>query len=102
MCLLDDVRLIDSEILPPPIVNTFERSIDRAHGQQVMNSVILEKISFISHGTMIVGHRWQKIRGKIVILSRLTSKSPTVPVPKEHHNVECRHSHVADIILKIG
>ena len=44
MRLLDDVRLIESEILAPPIVSTFgERSIDRAHGQQVMNSAILEK-----------------------------------------------------------
>ena len=45
MCLLDVVRLIESEILAPPIVSTFgERSIDRAHGQQVMNSAILEKL----------------------------------------------------------
>ena len=44
MCLLDDVCLIESEILAPPIVSTFERSIDRAHGQQVMNSAILEKL----------------------------------------------------------
>ena len=72
MRLLDDVRLIEGEILAPPIVSTFgERSIDRAHGQQVMNSAILEKLQFISHGTMIGGHRWQKIRGKIVVLSRV-------------------------------
>ena len=45
MRLLDDVRLIESEILAPPIVNTFgERSIDRAHDHQVMNSAILEKL----------------------------------------------------------
>ena len=42
MRLLDDVRLIESEILAPLIVSTFERSIDRARGQQVMNSAILE------------------------------------------------------------
>ena len=44
MRLLDDVRLIESEIFAPPIVSTFgEYSIDRAHNQQVMNSAILEK-----------------------------------------------------------
>ena len=30
MRLLDDVRLIESEILALPIVSTFERSIDRS------------------------------------------------------------------------
>ena len=45
MCLLDDVRLIESEILAPPIVRMFERSIaDRAHGQQIKNSAIIEKL----------------------------------------------------------
>ena len=44
MRLLDDVRLIESEILAPPIVSTFEQSIDRAHGQQVMNLAIVEKL----------------------------------------------------------
>ena len=45
MRLLDDVRLIESEILAPPFVSTFgERSIDRAYDQQVMNSAILEKL----------------------------------------------------------
>ena len=45
MRLLDDVRLIESEFLAPPIVSTFgKRSIDRAHDQQVMNSAILEKL----------------------------------------------------------
>ena len=42
MRLLDDMNLIESEILAPPIVGMFERSIDRAHGQQVMNFAILE------------------------------------------------------------
>ena len=44
MHLLDDVCLIPSEILAPHIVSAFECSIDRAHGQQVMSSVILEKL----------------------------------------------------------
>ena len=44
MRLLDDVHLIESEVLAPPIVGTFgECSIDRAYGQQVMNSAILKK-----------------------------------------------------------
>ena len=34
--------------------------------------------------------------------ARLASKSLTVPVLKEHHDVEYRHSRVADIILQIG
>ena len=54
---------------------------------------------------MIRGHCWQKIHGKIVVLSqlaRLASKSLTVPVPKEHHGVEYRYSRVADIILQTG
>ena len=47
MCLLDDVRLLESEILTPPIVSTvhtFKHTLDQAHGQQVMNSAILEKL----------------------------------------------------------
>ena len=45
MRLLDDVRLIESEILAPPIVSMFgEHSIDRAHDHQVTNSAILEKL----------------------------------------------------------
>ena len=44
MRLLDDVRLIESEILAPPIVSMFERSINWAHGQQVMKSAILKKL----------------------------------------------------------
>ena len=44
MRLLDDVYVIESELLALSIVNTFERLIDRAHGQQVMNSAILEKL----------------------------------------------------------
>ena len=54
---------------------------------------------------MIGGHRWQKISGKIVVLSRVREthfeESQIVPVPKEHHDVEYRHSRVADI-LQIG
>ena len=70
MRLLYDVCLTESEILAPLIVCTFsERSINRIHDQQVMNSVILEELLFIGHGIMIGGHHWQKIRGKIVILS---------------------------------
>ena len=47
-------------------------------------------------------YRWQKIRGKWSSYhdsARLASKSLTVPVLKEHHDVEHRHSCVADIIL---
>ena len=45
MRLLDDVCLIESEVLALSIVSTFgDCSIDRAHGQQVMNSAILENL----------------------------------------------------------
>ena len=46
MRLLDDVCLTAGDILALPIVSTFERLIDQAHGQQlqVMNSAILEKL----------------------------------------------------------
>ena len=50
---------------------------------------------------MIVCHRWQNIRGKKWYCHesmRLASKSLTVPIPRERHNVEYRHSHVADIL----
>ena len=38
---------------------------------------------------------------RLITIPRLASKSLTVPVLKEHHEVEYRHSHVADI-LQIG
>ena len=53
---------------------------------------------------MIRGHYWQKIHGKKWSCresARIALKSLTVPVPKEHHDVEYRHSRVADI-LQIG
>ena len=96
MRLLDDVRLIESEVLAPPIVSTFgQHLIDRAHDLQVMNSAILEKfyMYFISHGTMIGGHRWQKIHGKIVVLSRDCEthfEESDCPRSKEYHDVEYR------------
>ena len=54
---------------------------------------------------MIGGHCWQKICGKIVLSqvreTRLEDRVLTISIPKEHHDVEYRHSRVADIILKI-
>ena len=44
MCLLDDVRLIESEHFALPIVSTLQRSINWARGQQVMNSSISEAL----------------------------------------------------------
>ena len=34
--------------------------------------------------------------------ARLASKSLTIPIPKEHHSIELRNSHIADIILQVG
>ena len=62
------------------------------------------RISLICYGTMIGGHCWQEIRGKQSSYrdsARHASKSLTIPVLKEHHNVKYRHSGVADI-LQIG
>ena len=66
--LLDDLRLIGSEILAPPIAVTFEHSStikpkglgDKAISQQATNSAILENSTAIVHGSMIGSYRWQK------------------------------------------
>ena len=50
---------------------------------------------------MIGGHCWQKIHGKMSSCresARHASKSLTIPIPKEHHDVEYRHSRVAYIL----
>ena len=78
ICLLDDVRLIGSEILALPTISTFERS--RTSGQQVMNSVILENSSVIVHGLgAIAGRKLEKIA---ILFSKtcfkVEVKSPTL------------------------
>ena len=40
MHLLDDVRLVESDILAPPIVSTFERSSTIAGGKKVENNCL--------------------------------------------------------------
>ena len=57
MCLSDDVRLIESEILALPIVGMFEHSSAKP---AVVHSAILEKSYVRVHGSMIGSHRWQK------------------------------------------
>ena len=68
MRLLDDVRLIEGEILAPPIASTFEHRqylrVLKHKASKFMNSMILEKLKFIDHGTMIGAHHWQKSREK--------------------------------------
>ena len=54
---------------------------------------------------MIRSHHWQNSSGKTIVLSQaviLALMYLTIPVPTEHHDVEYRHSLVADNNLKIG
>ena len=57
MRLLDNVRLIESEILAPPTASTFERSITKL---QVMNTAILGISSVLIHDGMIGSHHSKK------------------------------------------
>ena len=59
MCLLDDVRLIESEVLAPPTASTFERSITKL-ASYIMNTAILGLSSAIVRGSMIGSHCWKK------------------------------------------
>ena len=55
MRLLDDVRLIESEVLAPPTASTFERSITKLASYEMLG------ISYvIVHRSMIGSHRWKK------------------------------------------
>ena len=59
MRLLDNVRLIESDVLAPPTASTFERSIIK-----LASSAILGLSSVIVHGSMIGSHRWKKTEEK--------------------------------------
>ena len=73
MHLLDDVRLVESDILAPSIVSTFWCGEHLSMGApslrdfsstwpvsyELSDSGILEKLKFIGHGTMIGSHHWQ-------------------------------------------
>ena len=53
---------------------------------------------------MIGSHHWQKSVEKRLSCNksaRFALKRVTIPIPIEHHDVEYRHSYVADINLKI-
>ena len=63
MHLLDDVCLLEGELWPRLLS---VRSSTRAHGQPVMNSAILLKLSSMGHVPTVGNHRWQKSHGKIV------------------------------------
>ena len=99
MRLLDDVRLIESEILAPPTASTFERSITK-----VMNTAILGISSVIVHGNMIGSHHWKKTVEYSRFLWRDSLRSQgqeSEPVSVEHHSVEYSRSYEAGY-LKIG
>ena len=57
MCLLDDVRLIESEVLAPPTASTFVRSVTKLASYEHSDSW---KSSVIVHGSMIGSHHWKK------------------------------------------
>ena len=57
MCLLDDVRLIESKVLAPPTASMFERSITKLASY---NTAVLGISSKIVHGSMIGSHRWKE------------------------------------------
>ena len=56
MLLLDDMRLIESEVLAPPTARTLACSITKL---AIMNTAILGINSVIVHGSMIGSHRWK-------------------------------------------
>ena len=56
MRLLDDVRLIESEVLAPPTASTFKRSITKLASYGISSVIV--------HSSMIGSHRWKKT-GKI-------------------------------------
>ena len=62
MRLLDDVRLIESEVLALPTASTFERSITKLASDEYSDSYRVS--SGIVHRSMIGTHCWKKT-GKI-------------------------------------
>ena len=85
MRLLDDVRLIDREVLAPPIASTFERSITKLASYEHSDS-----------WTKLYNSSWEydrkpSLEGKIADFfgeTRFGQGQESEPVSVEHHSVE--------------
>ena len=92
MCLLDDVRLIESEVLAPPTSSTFERSMTKLASYEHSDS-----------WTKLCNSSWEYVRkpsleensGKIADFfgARFGQESELISV--EHRSVEYSRSHAA-------
>ena len=101
MRLLDDVRLIESEVLAPPTASTFERSIIKLASYEHSDS-----------WTKLCNSSWEYDRkpsleensGKIADFfgeTRFGRGQESKPVSVEHRSVEYSRSRAADY-LKMG
>ena len=109
MCLLDDVCLIESEILVPPIVSMLDWSSTSCTWPSSYElSDSWEALAYKSWNydpaklPSLAENPWKNSRLVASPRDLLRTRSLTVPVPKELHNVEYKHSRVADIILQVG
>ena len=95
MCLLDDVRLIQSEILAPPTASTFERSITKLSSYEHSDS-----------WTKLCNRSWEydwkpsleENHGKIADFfgeTHFGQGQDSEPVSVEHHSVEYSQSRAA-------
>ena len=99
MRLLDDVRLIGSEILAPPIVSTFEYLSTWPASYELSDSweTLVHRSWNYDRRPSLAEKPWKNCRIVTTRVSEIrASKSLTVPVPKEHHGIEYRYSRVAD------
>ena len=92
MRLLDDVRLIESEVLAPPTASTFERSIIKLASYEHSDS-----------WTKLCNSSWEydrkpsleENRGKIADFLGARFGQESEPVSVEHRSVEYSRSHAA-------
>ena len=92
MRLLDDVRLIESEVLAPPTASTFERSMTKLASYEHSDS-----------WTKLSNSSWEydrkpsleENRGNIADIFGARFGQESEPVSVEHQNVEYSRSHAA-------
>ena len=107
MRLLDDVRLIESEVLAPPTASTFERSIiDYIEGNNYIIYGSITKLASYEHSdswTKLCNSSWEydrkpsleENRGKIADFfgeTRFGRGQESEPVSVEHRSVEYSRS----------
>ena len=78
MCLLDDMRLIECEVLAPPTASTFERSITKLASYELSNSWNKFCNSSMEYDR---NHRWKKTVEKLPISSGETRFKSKVKSP---------------------